>query len=307
MASLFQKTRATRYKTGLSRSGRSRNERKYSRDYHEDESNEESGGAPRNSTVDNKQKKNDNTRETTEDYQLEEDIYSDIDSHDEQSVSSADLANNNTNNLSNREQRRRRRWTHPEAHFKQKYAPCSTIFCIAQCIILFLMMWQCGIAPLNINPMLGPGPDVLNYWGAKNAVLIIDDDEDWRLITPIFLHAGLIHLAGNVMVQIDAGNTWEKEWGSFIWMIIYIGSAFGSSVFSTCFMPDNISVGSSGAVMGLFGGKLAEILLLCCEKSTNLKELAGERSRKQQVCLVVGGIVLVALMSFIPYVDWAGE
>lgn len=100
-----------------------------------------------------------------------------------------------------------------EAHFKQTAAPFSTAFCLVQCAVLPLMMWQCGVAPLNINPMIGPYPDALNYWGAKNAVLIIDDGEFWRLFTPIFLHAGLIHLAGNVMVQIDAGNQWEKEWG----------------------------------------------------------------------------------------------
>ena len=90
-------------------------------------------------------------------------------------------------------------------------------------------------------------------------------------------------------------------------MIIYVGSAFGSSVFSTCFMPDNISVGSSGAVMGLFGAKFSEIVLLCCEKSKTVKELADERSRKKQSCLVIGGIVIVMAMSFIPYVDWAAH
>mmetsp|Transcript_19055 Transcript_19055/g.34306 ORF Transcript_19055/g.34306 Transcript_19055/m.34306 type:complete len:455 (+) Transcript_19055:151-1515(+) len=221
--------------------------------------------------------------EATSDYQLEDD---DSDSVEENNQIGSDPSS---------------------AHYKQNMAPFSTAFCFVQCFILPLMMWQCGIAPMNINPMIGPYPDALNYWGAKNAVLIIEDGEFWRLFTPIFLHAGLIHLMGNVMVQIDAGNRWEKEWGSLIWMIIYIGSAFGSSVFSTCFMPDNISVGSSGAVMGLFGAKFAEILLLCLEKSTNVKELAGERSRKEQACLVIGGIVVVAAMSFIPYVDWAAH
>lgn len=168
-------------------------------------------------------------------------------------------------------------------------------------------MIQCGVAPLKINPMIGPYPDALNYWGAKNSVLIIEDGEAWRLFTPIFSHAGLIHLAGNVMVQIDSGNEWEKEWGSLIWMIIYIGSAFGSSVFSVCFMPDNISVGSSGAVMGLFGGKLSEILLLCCEKSTNAVEKSDERARKRQTCHVISGIVVVMAMSLIPFVDWAAH
>ena len=196
---------------------------------------------------------------------------------------------------------------HPESHFKQRYAPCSTLFCVVQCIILPLMMWQCGVAPLNINPMIGPYPDALNYWGAKNAVLIIEDGEAWRLFTPIFLHAGIIHLAGNVLVQYDMGNLWEMEWGSLIWMIVYVGSGFGSSVFSTCFMPDNISVGSSGAVMGLFGAKFSEIVLLCFEKSKTKTELAGERARKRQACHVVGGIIIVAAMSFIPYVDWAAH
>ncbi len=193
------------------------------------------------------------------------------------------------------------------AHYKQRYAPLSTSFVIVQLIILPLMMWQCGVAPLEINPMIGPYPDSLNYWGAKNAVLIIEDGELYRLITPIFLHGGLIHLAGNVLVQIDQGNRWEKEWGSLIWIIIYIGSAIGSSVLSVIAMPDQISVGSSGAIMGLFGAKFAEIVVLCCERSTTLREFAAEQSRKKQACHVIFGIILVMAMSFIPYVDWAAH
>jgi len=194
-----------------------------------------------------------------------------------------------------------------EMHFKQNFAPFSTLFCLSQCIILPLMMWQCGVAPFNINPMIGPYPDALNYWGAKNAVLIIDDGETWRLFTPVFLHAGIIHLLGNVMVQIDAGNMWEKEWGSFVWLMVYIGSAIGSSIFSCCFMPDNISVGSSGAVMGLFGAKFAEIFLLCCERGRTIRERSDARSRKHQACMVIGGIAIVMAMSFIPFVDWAAH
>jgi membrane associated rhomboid family serine protease len=194
-----------------------------------------------------------------------------------------------------------------EVHFKQNYAPFSSLFCLSQCIILPLMMWQCGVAPFNINPMIGPYPDALNYWGAKNAVLIIDDGETWRLLTPVFLHAGIIHLLGNVLVQIDAGNMWEKEWGSIVWLIVYLGSAIGSSIFSSCFMPDNISVGSSGAVMGLFGAKFSEIFLLCCERGKNRRERSDARSRKHQACMVIGGIAIVMAMSFIPYVDWAAH
>ena len=89
---------------------------------------------------------------------------------------------------------------------KQRWGYCSIFFSIVQTIVLAIMMIQCGIAPLSINPMIGPYPDVLSEWGAKNAVLIIDDGEWWRLITPIFLHAGVIHLLCNVAVQVRFGK-----------------------------------------------------------------------------------------------------
>jgi membrane associated rhomboid family serine protease len=36
--------------------------------------------------------------------------------------------------------------------------------------------------------MVGPYPDALDYWGAKNAAKIMQNAEWWRLVTPIFLH-----------------------------------------------------------------------------------------------------------------------
>jgi membrane associated rhomboid family serine protease len=235
-----------------------------------------------------------NRTATTSDYQLE-----------------INAADNNAALLLNNKKNKQRTWSFrgdpEEAHYIQHYAPFSTLFVVAQCIILTLMMIKCGVAPLQINPMIGPGPDVLDYWGAKNAYKILENGETYRLFTPVFLHAGIIHLLGNVMVQIDAGNTWEKEWGSLIWLLVYIGSTLGSSIFSCCFMPDNISVGSSGAVMGLFGAKFAEIALLCCEKGKTRQERWANTMRNRQACQVIGGIILVMAMSFIPFVDWAAH
>eukprot|EP00957_Ditylum_brightwellii_P066412 5042069-Ditylum_brightwellii.AAC.1 len=109
------------------------------------------------------------------------------------------------------------------------------------------MMIQCGVSPLEINPMLGPYPDALSYWG------------------------GILHLVCNIAVQLESGAFFEREWGSGVWFVIYITSAVGSSILSTCAMPNSISVGSSGAVMGLFGGKLAEVFCRAYE-SRNTKQ-----------------------------------
>mmetsp|Transcript_12955 Transcript_12955/g.19058 ORF Transcript_12955/g.19058 Transcript_12955/m.19058 type:complete len:303 (+) Transcript_12955:78-986(+) len=191
--------------------------------------------------------------------------------------------------------------------YRQRYGYFSILFSIVQTAILIVMMCQCGVAPLSINPMVGPYPDALSYWGAKNAALIIDDGEHWRLLSPILLHAGVIHLIGNVSCQIDLGIFFEKEWGSVRWLIIYLGSAIGSSVLSTIIMPGSISVGSSGAVMGLFGAKLTEILCRICEPRITVQQKVGNAIRKELFTGMLIAIVVTMVFSFLPYVDWAAH
>lgn len=190
---------------------------------------------------------------------------------------------------------------------KQKYGYLSILFSLAQTIILIIMMVQCGVAPFNINPMIGPYPDALSDWGAKNSVNILEDGEWWRLITPIMLHAGILHLACNVMVQLETGAFFEREWGSFSWLIVYLVSAVGSSALSVVAMPDAISVGSSGAVMGLFGAKGAEVICRCCESTHNEQDRVGHQVRKEQCAGVMCSVTVVLLFSFVPYVDWAAH
>jgi membrane associated rhomboid family serine protease len=190
---------------------------------------------------------------------------------------------------------------------KQKYGYLSILFSLAQTIILIIMMVQCGVAPFNINPMIGPYPDALSDWGAKNAVNILEDGEWWRLITPIMLHAGVFHLGCNILVQLETGAFFEREWGSFSWLIIYLVSAVGSSALSVVAMPDAISVGSSGAVMGLFGGKGAEVICRFCESTKNEQDKVGHQVRKEQCAGVMCSVTIVLLFSFFPYVDWAAH
>ena len=90
--------------------------------------------------------------------------------------------------------------------------------------------------------------------------------------------------------------------------IVYAGSSIGSSILSVCLMPDSIGVGSSGAVCGLFGAKLAEVL--CCEvfsscdgrllrRPTRLaaQERIGHEVRKQQVIHVLINVVVIGFLA----------
>jgi membrane associated rhomboid family serine protease len=190
---------------------------------------------------------------------------------------------------------------------RQQYGYCSIFFSAVQTVVLALMMWRCGVAPLALNPMVGPYPDALSEWGGKNSVLILEDGETYRLLTPIFLHAGVVHLVGNVAVQLETGLFFEREWGSIRWLTVYLVSAVGSTILSVIAMPNAVSVGSSGAVMGLFGGKLAEVVLRFFERRRTRQDEVAHQVRKEQCCVVTASVVLVMLFSFIPFVDWAAH
>ena len=194
-------------------------------------------------------------------------------------------------------------------YVKQRRGYFSIGFSVIQTLVLGVMMWQCGVAPLDVNPMIGPYPDVLNYYGAKNSFLIIDDGEAWRLFTPILLHAGIIHLLCNVAVQIETGAFFEREWGSGKWLLIYLSSAVGSSCLSTIFMPGQISVGSSGSVCGLFGAKLAEVFCRLCEARRTKQQRIGHEVRIEQCRGITCSVVVIALFSFMPMtaMDWAAH
>lgn len=190
---------------------------------------------------------------------------------------------------------------------KQNRGYLSILFSVAQTGILIAMIIQCGIAPLKINPMVGPYPDALNYWGGKNAYYILYNQEYWRMVSPIMLHAGIFHLICNVAVQLDTGAFWEREWGSLVWLIIYLTSAVWGSILSVIVMPNSVGVGSSGAVCGLFGAKMAEAFCRMCESQKSQQAKLSHDILCDQFGSVLCSVILILAFSFIPYVDWAAH
>ncbi|WP_195987316.1 rhomboid family intramembrane serine protease [Clostridium sp. D53t1_180928_C8] len=91
--------------------------------------------------------------------------------------------------------------------------------------------------------------------GAKVNVLI-DHGQPWRLITCAFLHGGLAHIAFNMYALKIIGSEVEYVYGKIKYIVIYLISALGGSIFSYLFNSDSISVGASGAIFGLLGAMI---------------------------------------------------
>jgi hypothetical protein len=71
---------------------------------------------------------------------------------------------------------------------KQSYGYFAILFSVAQTLVLVIMMIQCGMAPLNINPMIGPFPGtfvikfLLPYSVNSLITLVIHHSHDCRCL-----------------------------------------------------------------------------------------------------------------------------
>jgi len=94
-------------------------------------------------------------------------------------------------------------------------------------------------------------------FGAKTNQLLLEGD--WfRLVMPIFIHGGLLHLAFNSYALWANGPLVERLYGSARFLLIYLLSGIGGVIGSYVWQmvashPDAPSVGASGALFGLFG------------------------------------------------------
>ena len=104
----------------------------------------------------------------------------------------------------------------------------------------------------------GPSERKLFDLGALYPPAIALGHQYWRLITPMFLHAGLIHLAFNSYALYLLGFLVEDAFGKIRFLAIYFIAGFLASVTSFAFGPiGEVGVGASGAIFGLLGAWVA--------------------------------------------------
>jgi len=92
--------------------------------------------------------------------------------------------------------------------------------------------------------------------GLSHPVLLPDGSvtggEWWRIVTPIFLHAGLLHFFFNSYVLLQLGPIVEEIFSTARYWVIYLCCGIAGSALSQWVRPVN-TVGASGAIMGLIG------------------------------------------------------
>ena len=85
--------------------------------------------------------------------------------------------------------------------------------------------------------------------------------QPWRIITSMFLHYGILHLAVNMYALYQLGTLLEPAMGKTRFLLLYFFCGVAAGLASLVFHVYIPSAGASGALFGLFGYQLgAEII-----------------------------------------------
>ncbi len=82
----------------------------------------------------------------------------------------------------------------------------------------------------------------------------------WRLVTMMFLHLGVLHVAFNCWILWQAGRILEQDLGHAPMAVIYLGAGLAGSVAS--YFANIGGAGASGAVFGVLGALLVRRRLI---------------------------------------------
>jgi rhomboid protease GluP len=94
-------------------------------------------------------------------------------------------------------------------------------------------------------------------WPAQLGLKInqaIAQGQIWRLVTPMFLHGSILHIAFNMYALYIFGPSLERYFGRARFLALYGLSGFAGNVASLMFSTAN-SLGSSTAIFGLLGAQ----------------------------------------------------
>ena len=132
-----------------------------------------------------------------------------------------------------------------------------------------------------------PQLDLIIAWGANVAPFTLLG-QPWRLFTSMFLHIGLLHLALNMYMLISLGGLAERSFGKLRFTLVYLISGLFGSLASALWHATHkvsqvvnvgfgqtvtierldvaVAAGASGALMGISGAFLAQLLVATARK-----------------------------------------
>jgi membrane associated rhomboid family serine protease/antitoxin component YwqK of YwqJK toxin-antitoxin module len=140
--------------------------------------------------------------------------------------------------------------------------------------------------------MMSSGSDVLAMISAgANLDVLTLDGQPWRIITCMFLHFGILHLAVNMYGLYSLGRFIEPGLGSLRFIILYFICGIVASIASLFYVSYTPGAGASGAIFGLCGYVIAAQVISTNWDWSKLKEVLAN----VMVFVVINVIIALSL------------
>ena len=137
--------------------------------------------------------------------------------------------------FSSREVMRRRQVSGPP--------PIMTFTIIAICASVFYLQWK---QPQIMDALM------MSNRGGSTSLPEVRNGQVWRLVTPIIMHGGPMHIIFNMMWMLTLGSMMERLSGRFYFGLFIIGTAIASNL-AQYYWSGPLFLGMSGVVYALFG------------------------------------------------------
>lgn len=155
---------------------------------------------------------------------------------------------------------------------------------LVACVAVFVLQHLAGTG--------ASGLDRITERFAMDPLAIAQDHQVERLLTPMFLHASVLHIAFNMLALISFGSAVEGRLGRARFLAVYVVAGLAGNVTSFVLAPPGtISVGASTSLFGLFGAY-----------AVLARQMRADTSQ------VLGLIAVNLVLTFaIPTIDWRGH
>ncbi len=130
---------------------------------------------------------------------------------------------------------------HYGIHARRFWPVVTFVLLVLNFVIFGLEIWAGGADNVQV---------LLNFGAAYGPYL--RRGEYWRLVMPIFLHGGWLHILGNSYALFFLGPILERVYGYGRYATIYVAAGMGGA-FLSMEASKTISVGASGAIFGIAG------------------------------------------------------
>ena len=126
----------------------------------------------------------------------------------------------------------------------QKFKP--TFILIALNVLFYVYTSVAG------GDFLNTSGDMIWLYGQVNGLVL--SGQYWQLLTSMFVHANIAHLAGNMLFLLIFGLRGEEKFSLPEYLLVYLLGGLTGNMLSLVFLPLWVpSVGASGAIFAMFG------------------------------------------------------